>query len=220
MGGKKQRKGLLGAQKEQPAPAQPSASGPSRVLLLRHGESEANASRRDVPDALLTEHGRQQAGCWKGQIARFGAECVLVSPLRRAIETALLAFDGVHVPIEVCRHARELWWEEQANTPSKPEVLYALLKGLPQGDEVCGVEAALEESGSTPQSESESIVALKVALGARTEECVAVVCHWGVINALCGDGADNCTLVECRRTQSGKLVVERSHDHPRIPKGR
>ena len=37
------------------------------------------------------------------------------------------------------------------------------------------------------------------ALRGRAEECVAVVCHWGVINALCGDGADNCTVVECRR---------------------
>ena len=36
--------------------------GPSRVLFLRHGQSEANATRRDVPDAPLTELGRAQAG--------------------------------------------------------------------------------------------------------------------------------------------------------------
>ena len=46
-------------------------------------------------------------------------------------ETALLAFDGcAHLPVEVCRHARELWWEERANTLGTPEDLYALLRGL------------------------------------------------------------------------------------------
>ena len=114
----------------------PAGGGPSRILLLRHGQSEANATKRDVPDALLTELGRAQAAAWKGVIGRFGAEVVLVSPLRRALQTALLAFDKVDVPIEVCRDARELWWDEQANTPSTPESIYALLRGLPRGDEV------------------------------------------------------------------------------------
>ena len=110
--------------------------GPSRVLLLRHGQSEANATRRDMPDPPLTELGRVQATAWKGAIGRFGAEAVLVSPLRRALETALLAYDRVDVPVEVCRHARELWWDEQANTPSTPEALEAVLRDLPRGDEV------------------------------------------------------------------------------------
>lgn len=201
-------------------PAQPTA-GPSRVFLLRHGESEANASRTDVRDAFLTALGRVQASAWKGSIGKFGAECVLLSPLRRAIETALLAFDGVpDVPLEVCRHARELWWDELANTLSPPETIYKLLSTLPRGDEVCGVEQALAETADCPQSESESIQAMKQALAARSEACVAVVCHWGVINSLCGEGADNCTLVECRRNANGKLIVEKCHDPPRAPRTR
>ena len=44
------------------------------------------------------------------------------------------------------------------------------------------------QTAITPQSEHDSIEAMKEALRGRTEECVAVVCHWGVINALCGDG--------------------------------
>ena len=194
---------------------QDAAAGPSRVYLLRHGESEANASRKDVPDALLTSHGRAQAAAWKGSIGRFGVECVIISPLRRAIETALIAFDGVDIPLEICRHARELWWDEQANTPSLPEVIYKLLDDLPRGGDVFGVEQALDESVHVPHSESASIEAMRQALSARTEACVAVVCHWGVINALCGEGADNCTLVECRRNANGKLIVERSHDPPK-----
>ena len=113
-----------------------SCGGPSRVLLLRHGQSETNATQRDMPDPPLTKLGRVQASAWKGAIGRFGAEAVLVSPLRRALETALLAYDQVDVPIVVCRHARELGWGEQANTPSTPEALEAVLRNLPRGDEV------------------------------------------------------------------------------------
>ena len=174
-----------------------------------------------MPDALLTAVGRVQASAWKGTIGKFGAECVIISPLRRAIETALLAFDGISdVPFEICRHARELWWDEQANTLSSPEVVYKLLGSLPRGDDVCGVEQALAETADCPLSESESIEAMKHALAVRSEACVMVVCHWGVINSLCGEGADNCTLVECRRNAHGKLIVERCHDPPRAPKTR
>ena len=225
--GKKQGKKFVDAKKRCSSGAFDSAGktssaggGPSRVLLLRHGQSEANALKRDVPDPLLTELGQIQAKAWKGAIGRFGAEVVLVSPLRRALQTALLAYDKVDVPVEVCRHARELWWDEQANTPSSPEAVFALLHELPRGNDVCNVEEALVQTSNTPRSEHESIEAMKSELGARPEECVAVVCHWGVINALCGDGADNCTMVECRRRPNGHLDVEKHHDPPGAPKSR
>ena len=70
-------------------------------------------SGEDVPDAPLTALGRMQASAWQGNLARFGIERVLVSPLHRALETALLAFDGQDTPVTVCRHARELWWEDK-----------------------------------------------------------------------------------------------------------
>jgi broad specificity phosphatase PhoE len=173
-----------------------------------------------MPDPLLTELGRCQAAAWKGAIGRFGAEVVLVSPLRRAIQTALLAFDKVDVPVIVCRHARELWWDEQANTPSNAETIATLLRALPRGDEVCGVEEALLETPETPQSEHASIEAMKVELRGRGEDCVAIVCHWGVINALCGDGADNAAVVECNRRPNGHLDVVRQHDPPKAPRTR
>lgn len=195
-------------------------AGPSRVFLLRHGQSEANAQRIDVPDPLLTDLGRMQASAWKGAIGRFAVETVLVSPLRRAIQTALLAYDGVDVHIEACRHAREMWWDEKANWPAKsPAELDSLLKSLPRGGDVCCLEMALE-SADVPQSERDSIRALKEELASRPEDSVCIVCHWGVINALTGENADNCELVECKRTSNGQFTVERQHPPPRAPKTR
>lgn len=191
--------------------------GPSRVFFLRHGQSEANAQKIDVPDALLTELGRVQAQAWHGAIGRFDAQLVLVSPLRRAIQTALLAYASVDVHVEICRNAREMWWDEKANTPSTEDELRALLAALPRGEEVCGLEQALDVTDA-PKTEQESIRALKQELASRSEDVVCVVCHWGVINAMCGENADNCQVVECRRTPNGQYIVEKHHDAPRAPR--
>jgi broad specificity phosphatase PhoE len=67
------------------------------LILVRHGETEANARRLLVGRANppLTERGRQQARALASAVA--GAGVVRVSPLRRARETAA-AFD---LPVEV-----------------------------------------------------------------------------------------------------------------------
>ena len=214
MGGKSKKS----AASKKPEPKQQQAStGPSKVFFLRHGQSQANAEKRDVPDALLTDLGRVQATAWHGAIGRFGAQTVLVSPLRRAIETALLAYASVDVHIEVCRHARELWWDEKANTPSTAEELEVLLKTLPRGDAVCGVDAALDLT-DVPKTENESIRALKQEVAGRPEDTICIVCHWGVINAMCGENADNAQVVECKRTPNGQYIVERHHDPPKAPR--
>ena len=196
------------------------SAGANRILFLRHGQSEANASGSDVPDPHLTDLGVMQAKSWRGLIGSFGADVVLVSPLRRAIQTALFAFEGEDsLPIEVVRHARELWWDEDANTPSTPEALYALLATLPRGDAVCGVDQALDLT-DVPKSEKESIRALKQELASRTEDTVCIVCHWGVINAMCGAGAENCEVVECQRTPNGQYIVARHHNPRGAPRSR
>ena len=97
------------------------------------------------------------------------------------------------------------------------EELQALLASLPRGDAVCGVEQALDLA-DVPRTEHESIRALKQELASRSEDVVTVVCHWGVINAMCGENADNAQIVECRRTPNGQYIVERHHDPPKAPR--
>ncbi|HEY0409221.1 MAG TPA: histidine phosphatase family protein [Candidatus Dormibacteraeota bacterium] len=73
-----------------------------RVLLLRHGETEwsrlgRHTGRTDVP---LDEEGRRRARELAPTLAGVGFTRVLVSPLRRARETAELA--GLRGPVELC----------------------------------------------------------------------------------------------------------------------
>ena len=121
--GKKSKPDKKAPRKQTPPAAATGRGGPTRILLLRHGQSEAQATKMDVPDAPLTELGRVQASAWRGSIGRFGADCVLISPLRRALETATLAYEGLDTRLLVCRHARELWWEDKQNEFSHIEDL-------------------------------------------------------------------------------------------------
>ena len=206
---------------------------PSRIFLLRHGQGEHNATGRDIRDALLTKQGEEQASSWMGTVPTLGVEVVLISPLRRAIQTALLAFQqGRGTPrLLLCRHARELWWDEAVNALSSERDLKNLLRRLPRGDEVAAIDGrrgtpgtgsvreAVRCQSTTPETEDASIRALIAELRQREEDRVAVVCHWGVISDLCGADADNCALVECCFEKSAgsrgtALKVLRVHPSP------
>lgn len=83
------------------------------IYFIRHGQSEFNAtfdpSLGDpmIYDAPLTPLGRQQAIAARANVAALGIERVVVSPMTRAIETALHIFESVP-PIEVDPRVREL----------------------------------------------------------------------------------------------------------------
>lgn len=194
--------------------------GPTRVVFLRHGQSRSQAEREDVPDAPLSQLGEVQAASWKGGPAEaLGVEAVLVSPLRRAVQTACLAFEGGACPIELCRFAREMWWHERSNTPGTLAEMEELLQTLPRGDEVQGLEECWTSGPDEPQDEEESVRRLGPELARRGEDSVAIVCHWGVINRMCGASASNAEAVECERfPRSGHLTVSRSFRPPGCPR--
>ena len=63
---------------------------PTRVLLLRHGESLANASGDDLPDSPLSDLGRAQAAAWTDAIGEFGATAVVAGIIPGKTETLAL----------------------------------------------------------------------------------------------------------------------------------
>ena len=77
------------------------------VHLIRHGESQFNAAfalKRVDPmifDAPLTPRGLEQATALRPEVTALGIETVIVSPLTRAIQTAMAAFGGCAARLQV-----------------------------------------------------------------------------------------------------------------------
>jgi len=180
-----------------------SEEGPKKVFLLRHGQSLMNLTGEDIRDSVLSPNGETQARSWKGHAEKFGVEVILVSPLRRAIQTACMAFQAGDTPMVLCRHARELWWDEQVNTPSDWETMGKFLAEMQQirKGEIEGVEDALTEQEG--EREEDSVSRLVEVLRNRPERSIAVVCHWGVIHGISGASANNCEVVECETRDKG-----------------
>lgn len=57
------------------------------IILLRHGQSEANAGLTDFLDSPLTARGREQAEWTAARLRGMGVTRAYVSPLRRTLQT-------------------------------------------------------------------------------------------------------------------------------------
>lgn len=186
---------------------QPLGRLPKKVLFIRHGTSQGNVSVKDIPDPLLTPLGEREAKSWEKEMPKYDAEIVLVSPLRRTVQTACLAFSMDTAPMLLCRCARELGFEALENSIlSTQEEFKEFLGALPRGDCVRGAETELREAASD-ESDEASLARLLEVIAARPEAIVAVVCHWHVILDLTGVDTDNAELVECEMGQNQQLKV-------------
>ncbi|KAG8467920.1 hypothetical protein KFE25_006972 [Diacronema lutheri] len=209
-----------------------SAASHKQVILIRHGQSVANAAGAAAEmdhqsstwrDAPITPLGQRQANSWAGVAATWGVEEVWCSPLSRALETACRIFAHCDVPIHVTPYAREGWWHCSENRGRLAEAIVAGTDGqsdeqrwpklseLPGAHKLRGLEAIAgpiprhwDPSSEAAQHEDEdalfqlwreSIEELKKQLSASKAHRIAVVCHWGVIEALTGVDCENCTLV-------------------------
>lgn len=91
-----------------PMSSPPGAAAPTRVLLVRHGQSEWNAEGRwqGQADPPLTDLGRLQAR--EAARALGAVDAVWASDLRRAVETATIVADHLGVgPVVVDPDLRE-----------------------------------------------------------------------------------------------------------------
>ena len=83
------------------------------MIMIRHAQSEWNVhygrTRVDpgIPDAALTPEGERQAGALAAELADRGLARLLVSPYRRALQTAAIVAGELGLPVEVEPLVRE-----------------------------------------------------------------------------------------------------------------
>jgi len=129
---------------------------PQRIILIRHGQSKDNKHpeyHHQLADPDLTKLGKEEASAWEGKVNEFNVDVVLVSPLKRTVQTACLVFaKSGSLPRELCRCAREYGWKTPENTiTSTPEELLHLLQELPHGSNTTKVHEALEDDSAVQQ---------------------------------------------------------------------
>lgn len=89
----------------------PDLGPPTRLVLLRHGETELTAQHRfsgaGGADPSLSGTGRRQAGAAAARLEGDDVAAVLASPLARARETAQILADVLGLPVELDGALRE-----------------------------------------------------------------------------------------------------------------
>ena len=87
----------------------PDADEPTRIVAVRHGETEWNAQMRmqGQLDTDLSERGRWQAGRAAEALAGEGIEAIFASDLARAFDTARAIAKVIELPISTDRGLRE-----------------------------------------------------------------------------------------------------------------
>ena len=193
----------------------------SRIILVRHGESEGNAAGvlQGRLDFALSELGRRQAGLTAERLATSGAYQVISSPLLRASATAALVAERLGLTLRLDPDLAEYDIGDASGlSPAElrdrfPEVIQARAAGQ-------RLRFPGEEGRDTFQRRLELILARM----AGAEGTTIAVAHGGVISAMCHMvvGLDvnrpgafqvgNCSLTELRPDRAGSLVIHRHND--------
>jgi broad specificity phosphatase PhoE len=184
------------------------------MILLRHGQSEFNLlftqTRKDpgIVDPVLTPLGHQQAEEAAGTLAGEGIRRIVVSPYRRAIQTALPAARRLGLPLTVTPVVRERY----AFTCDVGSPRTDLALAFPEVD-----FAHLEEVWWPPQEEPANQVEGRAALF-RAEMAALddwahtlVVTHWGFIMAFTGRSVTNGEILRVDPTGPGPAEVSWRH---------
>jgi len=176
----------------------------------------------DIYDAPLTNLGRMQAAAWAREAPHWGVEQIFCSPLVRSIETAATIFgEDDQAPLTVTPSCREYRWEHAENRgrlaaglvsgtangqPGEP-VLWPKPGDFARSKEDWEFRYVTEPTelwdpmaeaaaASTPQVLElrwrRTLSRLPRQIAASSASRIAVVCHYGVMEALCGVTAGNC----------------------------
>lgn len=172
------------------------------VHLIRHGESQFNAAfalKRVDPmifDAPLTPRGHEQAAALRPEVTALDIETVIVSPLTRALQTALGAFGGCSAQLVVealhrerVEHSGDLGRSPRALATDFPNLAFDHLEDPWWHCETHQPQVIVVEP-------EESVLArvrkFREFLASRPERRIAVVGHGTFLRHLTGFSFANC----------------------------
>ena len=202
---------------------------PKMVYLIRHGQSQGQTAKRDgrdrkrdpsLVDCGLTKLGIQQASrisssAWN-TTSMDTVELVLSSPLTRALQTAILGFPN-HTNILVHYGLRELGTSIPENRPrgDTHEVMKYIYKKH-RLDPVVDTESLKpprwpqDDANRAASSTTTRIQEIFRSMAReRTEDTIAVVCHYHVIRAALAKfdiRPRNAVPIACHLHSDGRLV--------------
>jgi broad specificity phosphatase PhoE len=156
-------------------------NGAGRILIVRHAESEGNASRRFTLSAEepLTELGRRQAQRSAEVLrGRFAPVRLLSSPYRRARETAEVIGASLGLPVEIEPAVREQHFGELHGQP------YDAVARMPGFDSLPRWEWRPPGGETLAEVRSRAAPVLERIAREHSESEVVLVTHGGTILAL------------------------------------
>jgi len=155
-----------------------------RLLLIRHGESVANAEGRlqghlDIP---LSDRGRRQAELLADRLAPLGVQALYTSPLLRAKGTAEIVAGCLGLPVEERPALMERNVGELAGL-TRDEIITRFPRYMPARAELRPIEIeGFEQDAEFAQRVKDALAAI---IGAHAQGTVAVVTHGGIIFSFC-----------------------------------
>lgn len=148
-----------------------------RLMIVRHGESEWNASRRlqGQADIELSDKGREQALALRATVEALNPDTSITSDLKRAIETARLL--GIEAPLTnpALREIDVGEWTGRAIADIRADDAEGY-QGWRSG--------TVTPKGGEKWSEFVSRTSACVMTSLQASDRLLVVCHGGVIRAL------------------------------------
>ena len=175
------------------------------VHCIRHGESTFNRAWRATPvdplhyDAPLSELGVEQVQRARATVAALPVELVIISPLTRALQTAIGLFaDHPHAPPMLVAHLARERCENSCDVGRSPSEIAAAFPSLDVAhlaDVWCHAEGEPDERGICvePIEHVEArVAAFREFLLARPERHIAVVGHDTFFFHLTGRHLANC----------------------------
>lgn len=148
-----------------------------RLMIVRHGESEWNASRRlqGQADIALSDKGRQQALALRATVAALNPDATITSDLKRAVETAALLGIDDPLPDPALREIDVGDWTGRAIADIRAEDAQGY-QGWRSG--------TFTPQGGESWAQFVARTSACVMAGLKSSDRLLVVCHGGVIRAL------------------------------------